>query len=173
MRRRLSLRPAEAVRQYGGAVLASPGMALERGFLQHGRVSVFEHSVQAAYVCAAWARALQVPVDGRSLVRGALLHDYFLYDWHEKDAGHRLHGLHHARRALKNARKQYRLSPIEANMIDSHMFPLNLRLPRCRESVLLCLADKYCALRETLRLPCCAGARPLMRQPAPAEDMPK
>ena len=162
MRRRLFLPPAEAVRQYGGEVLASPGMALERGFLQHGRVSVFQHSVQAAYLCALWARALRLPVDGRSLVRGALLHDYFLYDWHEKDAGHRLHGLHHARRALENARGQYRLSSIEANMIDCHMFPLNLRLPRCRESVLLCLADKYCALCETLRLPCCPGAKPLL-----------
>lgn len=70
MRRRLFLPPAEAVRQYGGEVLASPGMALERGFLQHGRVSVFQHSVQAAYLCALWARALRLPVDGRSLVRG-------------------------------------------------------------------------------------------------------
>ena len=35
-------------------------------------------------------------------------------------------------------------------MIRSHMFPLNLTLPRYRESVILCLADKVCAVKETV-----------------------
>ena len=43
------------------------------------------------------------------------------------------------------------LNKIERNMILAHMFPLNLTLPRYRESVLLCTADKLCALRETAR----------------------
>ena len=35
-------------------------------------------------------------------------------------------------------------------MILSHMFPMNKTLPRYRESVLLCTADKICATRETV-----------------------
>lgn len=34
-------------------------------------------------------------------------------------------------------------------MIRSHMFPMNLTVPRYRESVILCIADKLCATRET------------------------
>ena len=35
-------------------------------------------------------------------------------------------------------------------MILSHMFPLNLTLPKSRESVILCVSDKVCALYETI-----------------------
>ena len=35
-------------------------------------------------------------------------------------------------------------------MIAKHMFPLTLRPPRFRESWIVCLADKWCALEETL-----------------------
>lgn len=35
-------------------------------------------------------------------------------------------------------------------MIKKHMFPLNPAPPRFKETAVLCLADKYCALRETV-----------------------
>ena len=34
-------------------------------------------------------------------------------------------------------------------MILLHMFPLGIVLPRFRESVILCVADKICATAET------------------------
>jgi uncharacterized protein len=72
-----------------------------------------------------------------------------LYDWHENDKSHRLHGFHHARKALNNAKRDFELNKIEENMIFTHMFPLNLRIPKYKESILLCLADKKCAFKET------------------------
>ena len=50
---------------------------------------------------------------------------------------------------MANAQRDFGLNHIEKNMILAHMFPLNLTLPRYRESVLLCTADKICAARET------------------------
>ena len=138
------------IRRYAGDILASDGMRRERGFMQHGSVSVYEHSLGVARVCVKMARRLPFRVDERSLVRGALLHDYFLYDWHVPDKSHRLHGFIHAARAEKNAARDFGLNPIESNMIRAHMFPMNAVLPRYRESVILCLADKICAARETL-----------------------
>ena len=52
----------------------------------------------------------------------------------------------------------YRLSerPIdiryrEKDIICSHMWPLTIRhMPRHREAVVICLADKICSLRETI-----------------------
>ena len=64
-------------------------------------MTCFDHSLAVAYLSLWIVLRLGLRLDLRSLVRGALLHDYFLYDWHEKDASHRWHGFHHARRALE------------------------------------------------------------------------
>ena len=137
------------LRRHGADILASAGMRLQRQHRQHGRISVLEHSLAVALMCLKLARGLRLRVDERALVRGALLHDYFLYDWHEKDPSHRWHGFFHPGTALKNAERDFSIGPIERDMIAHHMFPLVPSPPRCRESVLLCLADKLCALRET------------------------
>ena len=143
---------AAVVRRYGGDILGSQGMLLSQSFRQHGDVSVALHCFFAAVVCVRLARALALRVDTRALVRGALLHDYFLYDWHDPDPSHRLHGFRHVGFALRNAGRDFSLGPIERNMIASHMFPMNLVLPRFRESLLLCLADKICSFCETFHL---------------------
>lgn len=139
----------KTVHRHGGDVIASAHMALEKQCLQHGRTSVFDHSVNVACMGLYLSYKLGVRVDERSLVRGALLHDYFGYDWHEKDKSHRWHGLFHAKRALKNAERDFPLNKIERDIIMRHMFPLNVVPPRYRESLLVCLADKLCAVAET------------------------
>lgn len=63
-------------------------------------------------------------MDIRSLVRGALWHDYFLYDWHIPDESHKWHGVTHAGDALKKAMRDFELNEIEQDMIRKHMFPL-------------------------------------------------
>lgn len=45
--------------------------------MQHGDTSVFRHSVSVAYFSYYLALKMNAPVDIHSLVRGALLHDYF------------------------------------------------------------------------------------------------
>ena len=91
-----------------------------------------------------------ISVDRASLLRGALLHDYFLYDWHDPDPSHRLHGFRHPFFALARAEEDFELTPRERNIIVRHMFPLVPVPPTCREAWIVCLADKWCALRETV-----------------------
>lgn len=140
----------ELVRRHGADILSSPGMRRERGFMQHGHVSVYRHSLAVAMLCVKLSRGMRLRVNERALVRGALLHDYFLYDWHDPDPSHKWHGFSHASAALKNARRDFDLSSVEENMIASHMFPLSVPAPRCRESLILWLADKVCATGETV-----------------------
>ena len=135
---------------HGKDILESSGMQESRQYMQHGNISVYAHSVSVALLCLLIAKRLRVAVDEISLVRGALLHDYFLYDWHARGDGHRWHGLYHPKRALQNAERDFSLNRIERNMILSHMFPLCPCLPKCRESWILFTADKICAVRETL-----------------------
>lgn len=138
---------------YGGEILRSQGMDLERQIPQHGRVNCFDHSVAVALLSLRLARWLGLRVDRRSLIRGALLHDYFLYDWHtlhpRPGLRHGLsHGLRHGGRAAANADRDFGLNAVEADIIRRHMFPLTLTPPRYRESLLVCWADKVCAVRE-------------------------
>ena len=125
-------------------------LALARAAIQHGSTTVFAHCVKVACFSLFLANKLHIPVNTHALLRGALLHDYFLYDWHEKNAGHRFHGFTHPATALKNAQEDFMLTPVEKDIIARHMFPLCPIPPRCREAWLVCAADKYCALLETL-----------------------
>lgn len=133
---------------YGGDILKSERMITEKDFIQHGSISCYDHSLNVAKksLIIAGFLLIFIKINEKSLIRGALLHDYFLYDWHK--SGHRLHGFFHAKRALKNAESDFKLNDIEKNIIKRHMFPLNICPPKYRESWIVCLADKLCAVEE-------------------------
>ncbi|MBQ7168002.1 MAG: HDIG domain-containing protein [Treponema sp.] len=125
-------------------------ISLEKNFMQHGRCSVYRHSVAVARTSLAMAERLGIRVDAESLVRGALLHDYFLYDWHTGYPGPPCtHGFTHPFIALRKACEDFALTRRERDIIARHMFPLVPIPPATREGWLVCLADKLCALRET------------------------
>jgi uncharacterized protein len=112
---------------------------------------VYEHSLAVTYMSIYLARKKRRKVNLKSIVRAALLHDYFLYDWHDNALWHSLHGYHHAKRAMENARRDFRLTKKEEQIIYRHMFPLNLtRVPDSKEAIIVCAADKVCALAETV-----------------------
>ena len=141
---------AAEIREQISALSKEGRLAQTTDYIQHGTVSVYEHCLSVTRCSCHIARLLRIPIDRRSLIRGALLHDYFLYDWHEKDGDHRLHGFHHPARALKNAREDFDLTNVESNIILRHMFPLVPVPPTFREGWIVCLADKVCATKETL-----------------------
>ena len=126
--------------------------AENRSYMQHGTKSVYEHCIQVAEKSCKLAWKHNMKVSYPELIRGALLHDYFLYDWHAKDNNtHRLHGFFHAKKALANAQRDVELTAVEADIIRHHMFPLNLfHPPRCKEAWVVCIADKICAFQETI-----------------------
>ena len=121
-----------------------------RAFIQHGTVTTYDHVIRVAHTSLAMAKKLRLRVHERELVRGALLHDYFLYDWHHWDGP--LHGPYHPKHALMNALRDFDLSKIECNIIRSHMWPLTpFHFPRSREALITCIADKVVSTKETFR----------------------
>ena len=147
---------AKEIFSLGKDVLLSEEAGRMKDFIQHGTTTVFEHCVSVAKYSLLFAMNLEtlfgIKLDRKSLVRGALLHDYFLYDWHEKNEFHRLHGFTHPRRACHNANRDFEMNEKEKDVISKHMFPLTPVPPRFLESVIVCMADKWCALCETFKI---------------------
>ena len=92
---------------------------IQKNHIQHGTTTVFDHSVNVAITSLRLSEKLNaagIRVNRRELIRGALLHDYFLYDWHEKDRSHSWHGFRHPATALKNARNDFELTRVEEDI---------------------------------------------------------
>ena len=50
-------------------------------------------------------------------------------------------------------KKYFNVSNDISKNIESHMWPLNItKIPMTKEAIIVCLADKYCAIIETLFL---------------------
>ena len=121
-----------------------------KNYVQHGNISTYTHSIRVAKRSFDLARRFKLNINEKELLKGALLHDYFLYDWHVH--GDKLHGYHHPHIALKNAGRDFGLTRKEKNIIKSHMWPLTLtHIPKSKEAVLVCIADKICSVEETLK----------------------
>lgn len=146
----------ELLKKHAGDILSSEKFLVLKTFIQHGNVTVFEHSIHVALCAIKLNRKLGINARERQMVRGALLHDYFLYDWHDGEApGNihpKLHGFYHPGIALKNATRDFALSEREKEIIRKHMWPLTVKPPRCREAWVVCMADKYASTLETLKL---------------------
>lgn len=123
-----------------------------KNYIQHGRVSTFDHCDSVARLSCKLNRKFNLHANVPTLVKGAMLHDFYLYDWHHKDNGeHTLHGYSHAEKARENAEKYFDVDEDVQHIIYSHMWPLNLtHVPRSREAWIVCLADKYVSLKETI-----------------------
>lgn len=120
-------------------------------FIQHGTTTTLAHVIRVMRLSVKIARALPLHFDYPALIRGALLHDYYLYDWHDStQAPDRWHGFTHPTHALKNAQRDFDLSARERDIIKHHMFPLVPIPPHSREAWVVTLADKIAALQETL-----------------------
>lgn len=138
------------VREILGDLLTNEKVLSMKNYIQHGNVTTYDHALNVAYLCYEWCGNLPHPVNERVLLRAAMLHDFFLYDWHVHDKRHRLHGFRHARFAAENAVRYLSVSEEERRLIESHMWPLNpAKMPLTREGWILTCADKYVSLRET------------------------
>lgn len=116
----------------------------------HSQTTCFTHSVHVAYYNYVVCKKLGLDV--RAAVRAGLMHDLFLYDWHTRkpEPGEMLHGFEHPRIALRNARENFELSEVEADMIAKHMFPLTISLPKYKETAVIVMTDKFCSSCEVL-----------------------
>ncbi len=152
---------SDTERQCLTAILARydqhPEVQRMREFIQHGDVTTYQHCKNVVLVSFWLNRRFHLGADETSLAVGAFLHDFYLYDWHKHSSFRGLrrlfemHGFAHPGSACVNAERCFAITRKEQNIISSHMWPLTFRhVPTCREAVIVCLADKYCAVLESM-----------------------
>lgn len=70
-----------------------PDVQRMREYIQHGSVTTYQHCKNVALVSFWLNRRLHLHADETSLAVGALLHDFYLYDWHTTGTFHGLRRL--------------------------------------------------------------------------------
>ncbi len=114
-------------------------------FVHHG-VSRYEHSLKVSY--KAYKYAKKKNLDYTSVARGGLLHDFFENSNNPKSKERFLKTFTHSKIALENANQKFNINELEADIIVSHMFPINQIVPKHKESWLVSMIDKKIGLCE-------------------------
>ncbi len=120
-------------------------------YKQHYDTSCFEHCKQVAYY--SYLLCKKYHLDYTSAARAGMLHDLFLYDWRFRQDGRKgLHAFTHPQTALTNASNLFELNQKEKDIILKHMWPVTFfRFPKYKESYIITLVDKYCAIQESVK----------------------
>ena len=132
-------------------ILSNETVKQMHNYIQHSEISCYTHCYYVAYYTYLICKKLKL--DYKSAVRGAMLHDLFLYDWHTTspaDINEKgVHAWAHPRIALKNASKIFNLNDTEKDIIRNHMWPVTLKFPKTKEAFIVSCMDKYSATAET------------------------
>ncbi len=116
-------------------------------YRHHQDTNTHFHSVYVSYRVMKMCEALEI-INTREIVRAALLHDFYLYQWYT-EKHEEYHIWYHPKEAVKNINKHFgKMSDYQQNMILSHMFPTCVELPKSKGAWILTLCDKRCALED-------------------------
>ncbi len=126
-------------------ILENEEFLKRKSFPHHYKESVYDHVLRVSYDCYKIGKKWHL--DYRALAIAGLLHDFYEKPWQtdfEKRPFFQKHGFTHAENARCNALKYFPefMNEKIASMIKTHMFPLNKKLPKYKESWILTLVDK-------------------------------
>ncbi len=119
-----------------------------KNYTHHLCMTRYEHSMHVAY--RAYLRALKSKknLDLKSLIRGALLHDFYFY---QREEAPKTHLQTHPMLAVNNAKEYFELNELEIDIMKSHMWPMNSTMPKYTESRIVNKADKVSSMTEVVK----------------------
>lgn len=117
--------------------------------IKHHDSNRLDHSLKVSYYSYVVARKLHL--NYKSTARGGLLHDFFIertIDYKKAKDKIKLYTGGHPKLAVMNAKKYFIISEMEENIIRSHMFPIDISLPKYAESWIVSSVDKIISIFE-------------------------
>jgi uncharacterized protein len=138
---------------YIKSLASDPRIIKLKKIKQHHCSNRYTHCVRVAYSCYKFAIKSSIKYNMHDLLLGAILHDYFSYDWRDKDKANHKAPLHnHPKEALAEAKKDFEISPLVEDIIVHHMWPITLfHIPRSKEAFLVSWIDKVVSFSEASR----------------------
>lgn len=127
-------------------VLTSKEFQKRKKWVHHENCSLYEHCLVVSYLSYKICKKRNWNYKDAAI--GGLLHDFYKEPWQDnldkKVPFFKQHGFVHAHEAMENA---YRFFPElmnerVANIIERHMFPLNIKPPKYKEGWVVTYADK-------------------------------
>ena len=116
---------------------------------KHHGINRYDHCVRVSYWSYKFTKKLHM--DYKSIARAGLLHDFFLINNQELKFFPRVKVLiTHPKLALENSKKYFDVNKLEENIIITHMFPINLRVPTRLASWIVDTIDNIASIYERL-----------------------
>lgn len=129
-----------------GRIIRMKDISMHRGS------NCYEHSFKVAkYAMKKALRGNKKNLDLESLLIGAILHDYYLYDWRKDRSKLKKHAKNHPYIASENATRDFNVSKEIKKIIETHMWPFNFKdFPNTKEARIVASADNSVAFIEAL-----------------------
>lgn len=119
------------------------------GEIEHHNTTRLDHMMKVSYYSYLVARMLHL--NYRDVARGGLLHDFYLgrtVDHNKVKDKVKLYTHNHPKEALENAKKHFDINAIVEDIIGSHMFPIDIKIPKYAESWVVSTVDKVIGTYE-------------------------
>lgn len=132
-------------------IINSDEFIKRKTYTHHGKITVYDHSLKVSLLSYRLAKRLHL--DFKSAAIGGILHDMYYNPWQNSTIKKPLlkkHGFVHAGEALENSKKLYpeHMNIKIEDIIKKHMFPLNISLPKYKESWIVTFCDKIVATND-------------------------
>ena len=117
--------------------------------IKHHDSNRLNHSLKVSYYSYKISKKLKL--DYISTARGGLLHDFFLertVDYKKAKDKVKLYTGGHPKIAVMNAKKYFNINDMEEDIIRSHMFPIDIKIPKYAESWIVSSVDKFVSIFE-------------------------
>ena len=117
--------------------------------IKHHDSNRLNHSLKVSYYSFKIAKKLRLNYS--SVARAGLLHDFFLertVDYTKIKDKVKLYTGGHPKMAVINAKRVFSINEIEEDIIRSHMFPIDVKIPKYAESWIVSSVDKIISIFE-------------------------
>lgn len=117
--------------------------------INHHNTTRYDHCLKVSYYSYKVAKALKLKY--AEVARGGLLHDFFSDRtvYHDKALEKvKLYTTEHPKLAVLNAKEHFDITEVEEDIIRSHMFPIDIKIPKYAESWIVSSIDKVLGTLE-------------------------
>lgn len=108
--------------------------------IEHHGTTRYNHSLRVSYYSYKLAKLFKL--NYKETARAGLLHDFFLSDEERTNIERFKSTFTHPKKAVKKASENFELNEKEKDIIRTHMFPINLSVPKYAESWVVSFVDK-------------------------------